>query len=208
MSDITTICTVRHGQTDYTVQKRYAGTIDVPLNKTGIEDTKRASRNLAKMRFDVVLTSTLNRAIDTARLLLGSSANFVQHQSFNERDYGKMQGLTSEAVKLLDPPINFMEAGGDYHSLNPPEGETFEMLRKRAESMYHIILEEYKGLTLLVVSHGVFLQQFHGLIRGLDWKQSLVKNVQNLEFNKFIVRGSQLLSESTIQLIEGNQVDW
>jgi broad specificity phosphatase PhoE len=208
MSDTTTICTVRHGQTEYAVQQRYAGTLDIQLNKIGVEDAKHASNKLKGMKFDVVITSTLKRSIETAKLLLGNNVNFVQFPNCNERNYGTMQGLTADEVKLIEPKINFIEVGDDYHSLNPPQGETFEMLRKRAENLYKIILERYEGLTLLIVSHGVFLQQLHGLIRGLDWKHSLATNVQNLEFNKFVLRGTHLVYQSKSRLIDREQSGW
>ncbi len=208
MSDHTTICTIRHAQTEYTAQKRYAGTIDVPLDKTGIEDTKQASKKLIEMKFDVVITSTLKRSIETARFLLGDDTKLIPCAYCDERNYGKMQGLTEDDVKLIKPQVEFIEVGNEYHSLNPPNGETFQMLRKRAERLFQLIFEKYRGLTVLVVSHGVFLQQFHGLLRGFDWKQSLATYPRNLEFTRFRFRGTLLLSSSALQLVERNQSSW
>jgi broad specificity phosphatase PhoE len=209
MSDYTTICTVRHAQTKYGVQKRYAGTIDVPLNNTGVEDTKHASKKLNGMRFDVIITSTLERAVQTARHLLGDDGMFIKCAYCNERNYGTMQGLTEDEVKLIEPKVEFLKVGNDYHSLNPPHGETFEMLRKRAQKLHQLIFEKYRGLSVLVVSHGAFLQQFHGLIRGLDWKMSLATGlVRPLELTRFHFRGNLLVSNSAIKLVERNQDNW
>ncbi|MEO7045736.1 MAG: histidine phosphatase family protein, partial [Ferruginibacter sp.] len=43
MNKITRITSIRHGQTDYNLERRYAGSIDVPLNEKGIEDAKNAA---------------------------------------------------------------------------------------------------------------------------------------------------------------------
>lgn len=208
MNDSTTICTVRHAQTDYGVQRRYAGWIDVPLSRQGVEDTKRASRKLMGRKFDVVITSALKRSIETASLLLGEDVRPVKCSCCNERNYGVMQGLTEGEVKLIEPRVTFIEVGNDYHSLNPPQGETFQMLRERAEKLLRFVFENYRGRTVLVISHGVFLQQFHGLIRGLDWKQSLATNVQLLEFNTFHFRDTLLNSHSARKLVERDQNTW
>ena len=208
LSDFTTIFTVRHAETDYSVQRRYAGTIDISLNKNGIKDTKEASKKLSGIHFDVVITSTLQRSIETAGYLLGPATKLVKHSCCNERNYGRMQGLTADEVKYLTPKVEFIEVGNDTHSLNPPEGESFEQLHKRAEELSEYIFKNYRGLSILVISHGVFLQQFHGLLRGLDWKQSLAENVTMLELHKFRFNGNVLVDESVLKLIDRNQVSW
>ena len=92
-------------------------------------------------------------------------------------------------VEHIRPPIHFIKAGGDFHSLNPPEAETFEELRARSEAFYEYIITHFMGQNILVVSHGAFLQQFHGLLRGKDWIESLGTSVSNLELTTFRFKG-------------------
>jgi len=208
MNNHTIINTVRHGESDYNRDKKYAGTIDVPLNKAGIRDTLEASKKLIGMKFDLVIVSTLKRAIETAQLLLNVNIPVLQCQLCNERNYGKMQGLTVDDVKLLKPKIEYIEVGDDYHSLNPPQGETFEELRERAQQFYRMIFREYQGLKILVVSHGVFLRQFHGLIKGKSLFESLAIYVHNLELTSFHFKGSRLHSVKRIKLLNRKQIRW
>lgn len=210
MGDYTIINTIRHGETDYNRDKRYAGTINVPLNEAGVRDTLEASKKLKSIdtKFDVVITSTLKRAIETGRLLLGENTQLVKCQLCNERNYGRMQGLTEDEVKLIKPKIKYINVNGDSHSLNPPQGETFEELRERAGQFYRSIFREYQGLNILIVSHGVFLQQFHGLIRHKSWIESLATYPSNLELRSFRFKGSRLLSESSIKLPDRKQMSW
>jgi len=132
MNKITRITTIRHGQTAYNVERRYAGSIDVPLNEKGIEDAKNASIRLLDYEFDVVVTSGLKRAIQTAELLVAErNLPIVQNALCNERDYGKMQGLNYIEVEEINPRILYFKLNNDFHSLNPPGGEDFPTLRKR-----------------------------------------------------------------------------
>ena len=57
---------VRHGETQFNIEKRYAGQTDVPLNETGIEQAKELAKKLEGEPFDVIVTSSLLRAKMTA----------------------------------------------------------------------------------------------------------------------------------------------
>ena len=105
MSSKTVIHTVRHAQTTFGEEKRYAGTIDVPLSESGRKDALAAADKLPEKAFDVVITSEKKRSIQTARCLLGEDAVFTRIALCNERNYGQMEGRTWDEVKKMDPPI-------------------------------------------------------------------------------------------------------
>ena len=208
MDNYTTITTIRHAETSYNRDKRYAGTIDVPLTKAGMQDALEASKKMQGMDFDVVITSTLKRAIETSRILVDENIPLVQNQLCNERDYGKMQGLTADEVKSIKLKIMYINVGGIDHSVNPHGGEPFESLRTRAEKFHRFVFKNYRGSNILIVSHGVFLQQFHGLIRGKSCIESLGIEVPNLELTAFRFRRSRLISESSMRLSDREHISW
>ena len=208
MGKITIISTIRHGETDFNRQKRYCGTMDVPLNDAGREDAIHVRNKLSGDTFDVIISSKLTRAIETAQVLLNNGAEFIQSELCNERNYGKLQGMTADEVKGVRPPLEYLYRGDDRHSINPPGGETFKELRKRAETFYEFLFGRFIGCSLLVVSHGVFLQQFHGLLRGKNWMDSLEKNVANFEYTTFKFVDRQLVNETSTNLAEREQSDW
>lgn len=208
MNDYTVVSTLRHGETDFNRQRRYAGTIDVPLNEAGIRNTITASRKLAGMEFDAVITSTLLRAVQTAKYLLGEDVGTVQSRLCCERNYGGMQGLTEEEVKTMRPKIMYIYEGDDYHSLNPPGGESFEELRERAERFFDFILQNYRGKKVLVISHFTFLQQLHGLIKGNDWISSLGEGIGNLQCYRFHLQGTRLVRQEIVPLVDEKQHNW
>jgi len=199
------LSTVRHGETDYNKENRYAGTINVPLNEGGRKDVCHAATHIRSMNFDVVIVSPLRRAIETAQILTEGRIEMVPSSYAQERNDGILQGCKYTDVECIRPPIHFIKVGGDYHSLNPPQAETFEDLRARAEALHEYIIAHFMGQRILVVSHGVFLQQFHGLLRGKDWIESLGTSVGNLELTTFHFDGKTVISEDRMHLVKRKQ---
>jgi broad specificity phosphatase PhoE len=204
----TYIHTIRHAKTTFGEQQRYAGTIDAPLSPTGAKEAKAAAVGLRNMKFDVVLTSMKIRALDTARLLVGDSVPIVQCRFCDERNYGTMEGRTILEVKRFKPKILFIKVGNDTHSVNPPGGEPFEDVRERAKKFRRFIFKQYRGSSVLVVSHGVFLQQFHGLLRGKSCIESLADWTSNLEMTSFTLLGNRLLEERSVKMIDKKRSDF
>lgn len=209
MNRITRISTIRHGQTDFNLAKRYAGSIDVPLNEKGIHDSGKAAARLKDHDFDVVISSKLRRAIQTAELLIaGRDIQIIRNELCNERNYGKMEGLDYNEVEEIKPHILYLKLNNDFHSLNPPAGETFPALRRRAKAFSKFIFNNYSGQSILVISSSAFMQQLHGIFRGTDWRESLRDEVNNLSCTTFTFEGVRLTEENTVKLLETKGVNW
>lgn len=205
MTNLWSLTTVRHGETDYNKENRYAGTIDIPLNESGRNDVSLAAAHIRSMEFDLALVSPLRRATETAHILTEGRIKIVPSSYAQERNYGILQGCVYADVEHIRPPIHFIKVGGDYHSLNPPQAETFDELRARAEAFFEYIITQFMGKRILIVSHGVFLQQFHGLLRGKDWIESLGTSVGNLELTTFHFEEQTVVSEEHMHLAKRKQ---
>jgi probable phosphoglycerate mutase len=201
----TLISTIRHGHTEYNAQQRYAGSRDVPLSIEGVLAAQRASTAVAESRFDVVVASTLQRAVETARLLVNGSVPIVRSRLCNERRFGEMEGLTWEEVQDLCDPILTIRVGPDIHTINPRGGEPFEDVWERAKAFRRLLFNRYLGRRVLVVSHGVFLQLFHGLLRGQSCIESLAEHPKNLEMTTFRFVGLKLVETEPAELRECGQ---
>ncbi|NWG06041.1 MAG: histidine phosphatase family protein [Chloroflexi bacterium] len=208
MTVTTSISTLRHAHTQYNAERRYAGSIDIPLSESGVNDARQAAAKLADVKFDMVITSKLKRAIQTAQLLIGNSTPIIQNELCNERNFGIMEGLTWEDVQTLQPPVLMINVGNDLHTVNPKGGEPFEDVWERAKRFRQLIFQAYAGANILVVSHGVFLQMFHGLLRGLNCIESLGSYPSNLELAKFQFDGEQLVSEKVTRLLGSEPLKW
>lgn len=204
----TTISTLRHAHTQYNAEKRYAGSIDVPLSEIGMEDARRAASKLAGIKLDVVITSTLKRTVQTAQILVGDSTPIVQNRLCDERNFGIMEGLTWDDVQTLQPPVLMINVGNDLHTVNPKGGEPFEDVWERAKNFRRMIFDAYMGANILVVSHGVFLQMFHGLLRGLNCIESLGSYPSNLELARFQFVDEQLVEEKVTRLLGSEPPQW
>jgi len=198
----TLIHTIRHGHTAYNAVKRYAGSIDVPLSDKGIEDCRQAALRLAGRRFDVVVTSAMTRAFDTARLLVGESAPIVRTPLCNERNFGIMEGHTWDEILKFEPPIMMIEVGNDLHTVDPKGGEPFEDVWERAKAFRRLLFEHHAGRSILVVSHGVFLQLLNGLLRGLSCIPSLGRFPATMELASFRFVEGRLAGE-TVEMLTG-----
>jgi alpha-ribazole phosphatase len=208
MSINTSISTLRHAHTQYNAERRYAGSIDIPLSETGVLDAQRAAPKLAEIKFDMVITSKLKRALQTAQILIGDAAPIIQNELCNERNFGIMEGLTWEDIQILQPPVLMINVGNDLHTVNPKGGEPFEDVWERARKFRSLLFQAYTGANILVVSHGVFLQMFHGVLRGLNCIESLSTYPSNLELAKFQFVDEQLIDEKVTRLLGSEPLKW
>lgn len=89
----------RHGQSDWNLQNRFTGWVDVDLSEQGRQEARLAGKNLLdeKITFDVAHTSLLKRAIRTLWIILDTTDRMWVPVSrawqLNERHYGSLQGL-------------------------------------------------------------------------------------------------------------------
>jgi 2,3-bisphosphoglycerate-dependent phosphoglycerate mutase len=101
MSDLILL---RHGQSQWNLENRFTGWVDVPLSPKGEAEARAAGEKLRGRKIDKLYTSVLKRAEDTARLALAVAgiANVPTERdaALNERMYGDLQGLNkAEAAK-------------------------------------------------------------------------------------------------------------
>jgi broad specificity phosphatase PhoE len=119
-----------------------------------------------------------------------------------------LQGRMLRDVETVKPRVKFIRMGGDYHSLNLPGGETFPQVRRRAIDFLRFVLAGYASRTVLIVSHSVFLQQFHGVIRKQRWDEALRHNPKPLDMMMFLLEDGRLVKETEYNLVERKQAIW
>lgn len=182
----TLILTVRHGLTELNRDQRVGGQIDVPLLPEGREQAEVAHQAFDGTVFDAVISSPLKRAVETAAIVTGVPSSEIQLEPLcTERSFGQMEGLTRADVERHFPQIVYLQIGQIGYSLNPPGGESFDDLRRRAQRFWDWLLSNHAGKRVVVSSHQNFLQQLHGLLRSRDPYDALRTDVLNLELNQF-----------------------
>lgn len=93
-------CFVRHGQTDYNLDNRWMGSTDLPLNAIGIAQSERIADYLAQYPFEIVFSSPLKRAMQTADIILQkqSVAKFQVLSGLAERSFGELEGRVKTSL--------------------------------------------------------------------------------------------------------------
>jgi ribonuclease H / adenosylcobalamin/alpha-ribazole phosphatase len=198
----TLLSTVRHGLTELNRDKRVGGRYDAPLVEEGRRQAREANEAFDGTPFDLVISSPLSRALETAQIIAGvRREDIVVEEGCTERSFGEMEGLTPTQVRERLPQVRYVRIGHVDYSLNPPGGETFEQLHDRARRFLERTLELHSGKKILLFGHENFLQQLHGVIRSLGPLESLERTILNCELNQFCLDADgSLISHRRVEL--------
>jgi broad specificity phosphatase PhoE len=198
------ISTVRHGLTELNRSRRTGGRTDAPLVEEGRQQAAEASAAFADTPFDAAYSSSLMRAVETAKIVAGvEPPQLIVDDLCIERSFGEMEGLTRQQIQERMPQVIYKPIGRVNYSLNPPGGETFDEVQERARQFLRKLRAHHQGQRVLLFSHQNFLQQFHGVMLGLDAMQALEHDILNCELNQFhLGADGRLLAHRTIQLCQ------
>ena len=143
---------VRHGETDWNVERRFQGHADPPLNDAGREQARALAAELADTDLDAIYTSDLTRARETAEIVADRTGAPVRALTeLREIDVGEWQGLTWPEIEIQFPEgvRRWHEQGEGWH-----DGETYEELGRRVVQALRSLAGEHPGSRLLIVGHG------------------------------------------------------
>jgi probable phosphoglycerate mutase len=149
---------VRHGETEWSAAGRHTGRTDVPLNSRGEELAKRVRPVLSEHEFELVLSSPLHRATDTARLA-GFDGIAAVDPNLREWDYGVWEGRTTADIRREHPNWNVWTS-------EIPEGETLEDVGQRADAVINRVTSVSGDV--LLFAHGHLLRVLAARWLGLD----------------------------------------
>ncbi|MGA8863438.1 MAG: histidine phosphatase family protein [Gallionella sp.] len=186
----TRICFIRHGETDWNVEKRIQGQIDIPLNETGRAQALAMAFNAAHHNFDAIYSSDLVRAHDTANMLAarrGIEINILPQ--LRERHYGIFQGLTAAEGKVRHP-----EAHARYLARDPDydfdSGESMHNLARRVAAAVHEMTQHHVGQTIAAVTHGGVLDILYRKSTGKPLHAPRDFSIPNCALNWFRFQGN------------------
>jgi 2,3-bisphosphoglycerate-dependent phosphoglycerate mutase len=171
---------VRHGQSQWNLENRFTGWVDVELTDLGQAEAKRAADHIKKLgvKFDQAHTSVLKRAIHTLWIILKeldiSALPESKSWQLNERHYGALQGLNKDetVAKYGADQVKIWRRSYD----TPPpldkdnKGESLKLCQERVLPYFQktISPELKSGKNLLIVAHGNSLRSLIMEIEGLS----------------------------------------
>lgn len=193
----TQIWLIRHGETDWNAAQRLQGWRDIPLNDTGKNQAKSVQRFLDQQRiaFDGVLSSDLQRAIQTAQIA------FAQHQypieqipALRERNYGIYEGHPWQSLTQLPnepaPKINLRDP-----NLDVPEGESLLTFHQRIIEAFNQIALQRPNQKLAVIAHGGVIEMVWRYIQQADLSTPRPYKIVNASVNHFAINQEQQWQE-------------
>jgi probable phosphoglycerate mutase len=151
---------VRHGETPYTLEKRYSGRSDIPLSDSGRDQAARAAHRVWAVAPDlaVVVSSPLRRCLDTAAAIVAAgpaagaaAVEIVAEPDLVECDFGEWDGMTFGEVRAAYP--NELDRWLASPLVAPPGGESLQQVTIRVRRALRRLQQQYAGQQIAVVSH-------------------------------------------------------
>lgn len=167
---------VRHGQTDYNINGRYGGRLDVALNENGINEAYKVKEKLKNIKFDKIYSSPLQRAYLTARII--SDDEIITDDRIIERSNGDLEGkLKSEKSEKID--------------FNNPDEKRYNIesiidFRNRIYSFLDDVINSNDENVLIVTHAGVGIYMrcyFEGERKNNNYLSYKIKNCEVIEYS-------------------------
>ena len=146
---------VRHGETAWSRERRFAGSRDVALEPEGLRQCEAVARALASQVVAAVYASPLERARASAELIAKPHRLPVEiDPAFGEMAFGEWEGLTREEVAARFPAA-YEEWRHAPHLVRIAGGETLAQVAERARGAVQALAATHSGETIVLVTHAI-----------------------------------------------------
>ena len=150
-----------HGTTYDNATEKCSGWKQVELNELGKQQAKNLGEVTKELKFDVIFTSDLIRAIDSANI---AWPNFekIQDNRLRECNYGDYDGESKKLVvyeEHIDKPF--------------PNGESLKDVEKRIAEFIEFLKQNYKGKKIAIVAHRAPQLALEVLTKNVSWDEAL-----------------------------------
>jgi 2,3-bisphosphoglycerate-dependent phosphoglycerate mutase len=150
---------LRHGQSQWNLENRFTGWVDVPLSAKGEAEATAAGDKIKGFEFDEAYTSVLKRAQNTLSLAMKQAGHreipVTKNEALNERKYGDLQGLdkADTAAKYGDEQVHIWRRSFD---IAPPGGESLKDTAARVIPYFKKEIEPKlkAGKNIIIAAHG------------------------------------------------------
>jgi len=147
---------IRHGETEGAHERRYKGTLDVPLSQLGEKQADSTGRYMKEHGYlpDMIYCSPLSRAIKSAKLAASHfGLNPRTVEGLRERDFGAWEGLSFDEIAARWPKA-FSSWAHDPLRFSPLDGESTLEVRERVVPVVEGLLHTSDAEHIAIVAHG------------------------------------------------------
>lgn len=151
-----------HGTTVDNESGISSGWSDVKLSDQGIQQSKELTDKTKDQHFDVVFTSDLKRAFDSANITWGSKYKIIKDRRLRECNYGDYNGESSDIVEPLQEK-----------STTTPfkNGESYEMVKDRIQNFLNDLKQDYDGKHVAIVAHKAPQLALDVILKEKTWEE-------------------------------------
>lgn len=150
---------LRHGQSQWNLENKFTGWVDVDLSEQGVKEAQNAGEKLKGYKFDKAYTSDLTRAQRTLSIILDiigqADIPVEKDKALNERMYGDLQGLNKDELreKFGAEQVQIWRRSYD---VAPPNGESLKDTAERVIPYWEskIVPDLKAGKNILISAHG------------------------------------------------------
>ncbi|MDF2533550.1 MAG: putative phosphoglycerate mutase family protein [Clostridia bacterium] len=175
---------VRHGETEYNKKGCYYGWTDCGLAEEGIEQSKALGKTFKDIPYDVMLSSDLKRAIETANIINDDSVELKLDRRLRELNFGQWEGKSYKevAIEYTEHWNLWVE---DFENAEPTEGESFVSMCNRVCQCVDDILDEYRDKCIVIVGHNGSLRIIAAYLLGLTLDKTWSFNFDHGKYSLF-----------------------
>lgn len=182
----TKVILIRHGETDWSYQKRYCGFTDIDLNEKGRRQARRLHKRLSKETIHKVYSSDMKRTLQFAKIVF-KDLPAEQLVDLREMNFGIFEGLTYQDIMEKYPRIyrNWLENPLD---IIIPRGEGLNSMARRVRKALRRIIFHNSNKTVAVFTHGGPIRVILCDILGLDLKEvwKIEQELANISIIEFV----------------------
>ncbi len=180
---MTRFIVVRHGETHWNVEARIQGQRDSPLTAMGLEQARAIAARLARDHFDVLVSSDLGRAMQTAAPIAEQCRlPILNDVRLRERAFGEGEGLTYVQVEQRWPNVfsRTLESDPDFII---PGGESRRQFHDRVHHAFEALVREHAGKRVAVVAHGGVLAALYRMVHSIPVGKPHKVPISNASYN-------------------------
>jgi len=168
---------LRHGQTQLNLERRFQGSIDVPLNENGIAQAREAARILSSHDFSRIISSPASRVTQTASYVAAVSGKQIHIENdLMELNVGSFEGQSiSSIMKEHDLGMN-----DSIISVLPDDADLWHEFVPRVCAAVNRWTDRHAGETLLIAAHGLV---FSALCLALNGERQVSRNAVPFHFS-------------------------
>lgn len=157
-----------HGTTVDNEEDISSGWKDVELSELGIQQSKDLREQTRDKKFDIVISSDLKRAFDSACLSWEGVYKIIQDPRLRECNYGDLNGAPSHVVEPMQEEECITKPF--------PNGESYEDAKARMADFVAFLKQEYDGKHVALVGHKAPQLALEVLLNGKTWQEALAED--------------------------------